>query len=163
MKSPSERQLEVDMESVDFRTGVARGQWGVPDSEAPAWPRRLFWVAAAKRDNSAERFVVMLDCEGYRKPSPTGNFWDMKANDFLRDPTRRPRGKPGSVTAMVFRIDWENCTAFYHPYDRKASVGHPDWPKSCANRVWTDKHTIADYLDEVHRLLNSGDYLGGTG
>ena len=163
MKSPSERLLELDMQSAAYRAGVASGLWGVLDAPVLDWPRRLFWLAAPPRPNSAEKFIVMLDCQGYRKPSPTGNFWDVAAGDFLRDPARRPKGKDGSVVAKVFRTDWKNCVAFYHPFDRTASVDHHDWPSSCANRIWTDQHAVADFLDEIHRLLNSGDYIGGTG
>lgn len=75
-------------------------------------------------------------------------------------PAKRPKGKPGSRVAMVFRLDWNNGTAFYHPYDRVAAQGHPDWATTQPHLVWTSDNTIVDFLEEFHSLLNSGDYLG---
>lgn len=161
--SPSERALIADMESAAYRDGVARGQWGVPEGVQPEWPLRYFWIAAAPREGSATRFVIRIDCDGYRTVQPTGNFWDLSGEAFLTDPNRRPKGRPGSTVEKVFRTDWENGTAFYHPYDRKAFGSHVQWAGTCANRIWSDRLTIVDYLDEFHRLLNSGDYIGGKG
>lgn len=162
-KSPSERAIDADMESAAYLDGVARGQWGVPEEPQPQWPFRQFWIAAVPREGSADRFVIRINCDGYRTIQPTGNFWDLKGNTFLIDPNRRPKGSPRSTVEKVFRTDWEGGTAFYHPYDRKAFSTHAQWAGTSTNRIWNDRLTIADYLDEFHRLLNSGDYIGGKG
>jgi hypothetical protein len=73
---------------------------------------------------------------------------------------KRPKGRPGSRFAKVFRTDWEGGRAFYHPYDRAAANSHADWPSTQPHLVWNANHTIVDYLAEFHALLNSGDYLG---
>ena len=74
--------------------------------------------------------------------------------------TKRPKGRPDSRVAKVFRTDWESGKAFYHPYDRMAAKGHTDWPKDQPSLIWDSDHTIVDYLEEIHSLLNSGDYIG---
>jgi hypothetical protein len=60
----------------------------------------------------------------------------------------------------VFRTDWEGGRAFYHPYDRLAAAGHPKWVAEQPSLIWDSTHTIVDYLEEIHFLLSSGDYLG---
>ena len=61
---------------------------------------------------------------------------------------------------MIFRTDWENGRAFYHPFDRAAVKSHPNWPKEQPHLIWTPERAIVDFLDEFHRLLHSGDYIG---
>ena len=149
--------------SAEFRIGVAKDKWGLPEPNVlprqPDWPKRVFWIAAAPRTASPERFYISLDIAGYRSVSPTGTFWNPSTGCML-DPSKRPKGKPDTRFAKVFRTDWEQGTAFYHPYDRVAAQGHPDWPKQHPHLVWSSNHTIVDYLEELHALLNSEDYIG---
>jgi hypothetical protein len=104
-----------------------------------------------------------MDAAGYRAVPPTGSFWDPATRSLL-DLKNWPKGKPGSRFAKVFRTDWNNRTAFYHPYDRVAAEGHKEqWKqgaKEDTRRRWTSEHTIVDYLEEFHGLLNCGDYVG---
>lgn len=163
MEAPDERLFREDLQSADFINGVAKGQWGMPSTDAlPAdlvWPKVVLWIAAAARPNSPDRFYVVLDAAGYRSVPPTGTFWDLSEKSTLGH-AKRPKGKPNSRVAMVFRTDWNNGTAFYHPYDRVAAQGHADWPAAQPHLVWNSNHTIVDFLNEFHLLLNSGDYLG---
>jgi hypothetical protein len=41
-----------------------------------------------------------------------------------------------------------------------AAQGHPHWAKDQLHLAWTANHTIVDYLEEFHVLLNGGDYVG---
>jgi hypothetical protein len=163
MEKPDQRLFEHDLQSAEFRIGAEKGRWGLPGSgvspENLAWPIVILWIAAAPRPGAPERFYVMLDAAGYRTVPPTGMFWDSEGKTVLV-PARRPKGKPNSRVAMVFRVDWNNATAFYHPYDRVAAQGHTDWTTTQPHLVWTSNHTIVDFLEEFHSLLNSGDYLG---
>ena len=163
MKPPDQAILESDLVSAEFRIGVAKGVWGLPDldvvPEEVVWPKVIFWIAAGPRPNSPERFYIALDAAGYRSVPPTGTFWDPNTKTTLEF-EKRPKGKPDSRFAKVFRTDWENGRAFYHPYDRVAAQGHPDWAKQQPHLVWTNNHTIVDYLEEFHSLLHCGDYLG---
>jgi hypothetical protein len=90
---------------------------------------------------------------------PTGTFWDPGTGSVLT-PEKRPRGKADSRFAKVFRTDWKDGLAFYHPYDRVAIEGHDKWPQEQPSLIWNADHTIVDYLEEFRSLLNSGDYLG---
>ena len=78
----------------------------------------------------------------------------------MLDAARRPKGKDDSRFAKVFRTDWNKGRAFYHPYDRVAAEGHPDWRTQQPRLVWTSERSIVDYLEEIRSLLNSDDYVG---
>jgi hypothetical protein len=162
MEKPDQRLFDEDLLSAEFRSGVAKGHWGIPDPEVLpenlAWPNRILWLAAAPRDKSPDQFHVYLDLAGYRSVPPTGTFWDPNTKATL-EISKRPKGKPGSRFAMVFRTDWKNASAFYHPYDR-AAADHTEWPKQQPHLIWTSNHTIVDYLEEFYSLLNCGDYVG---
>jgi len=163
MEKPDQRLFEDDLSSAEFRTGVAKGFWDLAGAdvlpEGLAWPNRIFWMAAAARVNAPGRYYIQLDLSGYRSVPPTGTFWDPNTKTVLDFP-KRPKGKSDSRFAKVFRTDWEKGSAFYHPYDRVAAQGHPKWAAEQPHIIWTSNHTIVDYLEEFHSLLNCGDYLG---
>ncbi len=162
MDKPDQRLFGEDLLSAEFKAGAAKGFWGIPDQdlvpEPPEWPNRVLWIAAAERPNAPQRYFVLLDLSGYRSVPPTGTFWDVSTKAAL-EIEKRPKGAPNSRFAKVFRTDWKNH-AFYHPYDRIAAQEHADWPTTQPHLIWTGNHTIVDYLQEIHSLLNSGDYLG---
>ena len=145
MKSPSQRLFEGDLQSADFRSGVLKEHWGVA---AVDWPRVILWVRAAPRAGAPDRYHVALDLEGYRAAAPTGSFWDPTSEAML-DTARRPKGKEGSRFAKVFRTDWEEGKAFYHPYDRVAADSHP----KLANAATAPRLDIGAH----HRRLPGGD------
>ena len=163
MEQPDQRLFEEDLLSAEFRSGLAKGQWDLPGQDllpdGLAWPNIVLWIVAAARPNAPDRFYVLLDAAGYRSVPPTGTFWDLNTKSVL-DLSKRPKGKPGSRVAKVFRTDWNSGSAFCHPYDRVAAQGHPNWAAEQPHLVWTSNHTIVDFLEEFHSLLNSGDYVG---
>jgi hypothetical protein len=163
MDKPDQRLFEHDLSSAEFRIGAEKRRWGVSAAEVLptnlAWPNVILWIAAAARPNSPDLFHILLDAAGYRNASPTGMFWDPNTKATL-DLAKRPKGTPNSRVAKVFRTDWNSGTAFYHPYDRVAAQGHAEWPKEQPHLIWTPDHTIVDFLEEFHSLLNSGDYIG---
>jgi len=163
MDTPDQRLFEADLGSAEFRAGSLKGYWGLAGAdilpEPSAWPMRVLWIAAAPRPNAPDRYYVRRDLSNYRTVAPTGTFWDPSTKDSL-ELAKRPKGRPGSRFAMVFRTDWEGGKAFYHPYDRVAAQGHANWPREQPSLIWDSNHTIVDCLEEFHSLLNCGDYLG---
>lgn len=163
MDKPDQRLFEADLATAEFRAGALKGYWGLGGPnvlpEQPAWPIRILWVQPAVREGAPDRFYLRLDLEGYRTMPPTGTFWDPGTGSVLT-PEKRPRGKADSRFAKVFRTDWKDGLAFYHPYDRVAIEGHDKWPQEQPSLIWNADHTIVDYLEEFRSLLNSGDYLG---
>lgn len=163
MDKPDQRLFAADLDSAEFRVGALKGYWGLAGTEVlpepPEWPVRILRVQSAAREGAPDRFFLRLDLEGYRTASPTGTFWDLNTGAALIA-EKRPKGKKDSRCAKVFRTDWEGGGAFYHPYDRVAATGHPQWITEQPSLIWGSNHTIVDYLEEIHSLLNSGDYLG---
>lgn len=164
MSPPDQRAFEADLEEADFCIGIAKGFWGLAEQEVLppglGWPKVVLWVKATARPNAPAQFNVLLDCTNYRAVSPTGTFWDPETKQFLAT-QKRPKGKPGSRVAQVFRTDWNNGTAFYHPYDRVASQTHPGWSNEYHHLIWDSTSTISDFLQVVlYDLLNSEDYIG---
>jgi len=165
MFPPDQRLFELDLQSADYRNGVAKGLWGEAEFNArpddAAWPNVYLWMTAAPRTGAPDRFYVALDLAGYRKVPPTGPFWDPVKKQTL-ELGRWPKGKPSSRFALVFRTDGFTFAgrAFYHPYDRSPLSDHPGWPSEQPHLVWTNAHTIVNYLEEFQSLLTSGDYVG---
>jgi len=162
MKKPDQRAFEADIEDADFQIGFDKGMWGLADAtqlpESLVWPKAVLWVAVAQRENTPQRFYLVLDLDNYRAVAPTGPFWDMGTKSALPI-TKWPKGKSGSRVAKVFRTDWKD-NALYHPYDRVAADSHKQWKTEQSHLIWDSQHTIVDYLTEIHGLLNSGDYIG---
>jgi hypothetical protein len=154
MDTPDKRALLSDLEDAPFQIGVANGYWGLAEI---AWPFAVFWVAAALRPNSPDRFFVRLDFQGYPTQAPTGNFCDPTTKEALPS-GRRPKGR--ERVEKVFRTDWEGGRAFYHPYDRGAAASHPNWAQESPRRAWTRDRSIVDLLGVLHDLLNSSEYTG---
>jgi hypothetical protein len=163
MKHPDQRLFEEDLLSAEFRNGAVKGLWGLPSPDilpdGVVWPKVILWIAAPARPTAPDRFYICLDATGYRSEPPTGTFWDL-ANKASLEFAKRPKGKSDSRFAKVLRTDWEGGSAFYHPYDRVAAKGHPNWVTEQPHLIWTADHTIVDYLEEFQSLFNSGDYLG---
>lgn len=163
MESPAQRIFEADSRSAHFRNGVQKGFWDLATGDAVpgdlSWPNIIFWLHAPPRDKAPDRFYVRVDLTGYRTCSPTGTFWDPEKKSTLEF-GKRPKGRSNSRVAKVFRTDWEDGRAFYHPYDRMASASHPNWKSEQPHLVWDADHTIVDYLEEFYALLQSGDYIG---
>jgi hypothetical protein len=163
MQAPDERLFEADLVSAEFRIGAAKGQWGEFAVETLAaalkWPARILWIAAPPRPNAPGRFHLLLNLEGYRSVPPTGAFWNPDTQTALPK-AQWPKGKDNSRFAKVFRTDWKEAVAFYHPYDRVAANDHAQWPTEQPHLIWTANHTIVDYLEEIHSLFKRQDYLG---
>ena len=163
--SPDQCLLEEDLRSAGFRMRVVSGHWDQAEPEAlpadAAWPKRFFWIAAARREGAPGRYYLALDLKDYRSVAPTGPFWD-PAKKATLELAKWPRGKAGSRVAAVFKTSGFKGAgnALYHPYDRVGAHNHGRWPEQMPHRIWTDKHTIVDYLAEIHGLLNRGDYIG---
>ena len=163
MMPPDQRLFEADLGSAEFLVGASKGLWGHAEAGAlppgAAWPMVYLWMTAAARAGAPDKFYLVLDAAGYRSAPPTGTFWDPSAKTALGF-DKRPKGKPGSRFAKVFRTDWEGGRAFYHPYDRVTIESHPNWRNEQPHLVWTSAHTIVDYLEEFQALLTGEDYLG---
>jgi hypothetical protein len=111
-------------------------------------------IAVAARDE--HEYVLRFDCSGYPQNPPTARLWDSGKNAPL-DVASWPKGD-GRI-ASVFRSDWKAGTALYLPCDRAAIEGHDNWRTQHPSKIWCPSKGIAQYLEIVHELLQSKDYV----
>jgi hypothetical protein len=156
--APDERALREHVLCAAFQAGVAAGRWRLVSLE---WPFGVFAVTAADRDKSPGEFCARLDLTGYPNVGPTGSLWDQDQQAYLP-----MQGRPkGERVAMVFRCDnWPDAgsagRAMYAPWDRVALQSHAQWALSHPRASWHAGRTLTFVLDNIHELLNAGDYLG---
>ncbi len=147
---PDERALRADVASPGFRLGEVDGRWKLIAIE---WPHVFIGIIAKDERGHVLRF----DCTDFPAAPPTAGPWDRGGNTVLPF-DRWPRSKGGRLGA-VFRPEWKAGTALYLPCDREAIVGHENWRTEMPSKIWRPHDGIAQYLELVHELLHSHDYL----
>lgn len=158
---PEQQTLEADLTLPAFVYGENVGRWALVVDEHIAPPQALFWIAAAARSNSPDRRYVLFDYAGYRASRLSGWFWNLEESKPATV-NELPKMRSGTRGAQIIRITWSypESTHFYHPYDRYAIQKHANWINDYPDCAWDGTKTIVDYLQLIHRLLNSDDYLG---
>lgn len=146
---PDERALRADLESARFLSGEDRGRWKYCDLQ---WPH-VFIDVCAKDGRS---FTLRLNCNGYPANAPTGTFWDLHARHRL-DFSKWPTG--GDRIQQAFKPSWKDGDALYIPCDRESIVGHDAWLSQYPQMIWKPAQGITLYLEVVHALLQSRDYV----
>jgi hypothetical protein len=151
---PDERAFRMDATKAAFRLGHFESRWMLIDI---AWPVVLIGVLAKDKREYALRF----DCSDYPQTPPTAGPWDVERSAPLAS-NLWPRSNGGRVGA-VFRVDWKNGTALYLPCDRESLQGHDNWRTEMPSKIWRPADGIIQYLELVHELLNSRDYVPPVG
>jgi hypothetical protein len=150
--TPDERAFRAEIASGKFLAGVARGKWRL---FSVVWPVAVIGMTA--RD--ATVFHFRFDCQNYPETPPTARPWDHQRN-APATPEHWPKGT-GRVAA-VFRPDWKGGSALYLPCDRLSIEGHGNWRSDYPSMIWNPDRGITQYLEIVHELLTSRDYLPPT-
>jgi hypothetical protein len=147
--APDQRAFEADVTKATFRLGQTEGRWRLV---AITWPYALIGITA----KDGHEYILRLNSAGYPQAAPTGGPWDTDSNQVLAFDLW-PRGLGGRVSA-VFRTDWKNGTALYHPCDRESLVGHDNWRIEMPSKIWRPDVGIVQYLELVYELLHCRDY-----
>lgn len=150
MNGPDQRAFEADAEKAAFRLGQAEGRWRLVET---TWPFVFIGVTA----KDGREFILRFNCAGYPQAAPTAGPWDQKTNAILAFDLW-PRGQGGRVSA-VFRTDWKDGSALYLPCDRESMAGHDNWRHEMPSKIWRPADGIVQYLEIVHELLQSRDYV----
>ena len=156
--SPDNIIFNAHVAGGNFQTGLAQGMWGFPalPGDLP-WPYAVLWVKAADKKDAPEKYFFRFTLDGYPTTPPSACPWDNDKAQIL-DPALWPRGGP--VTMSIFNPGWKSF-ALYTPLDRVAQDGHGEWMNKHPSLWWTPKFQITDYLNFLHRNLNSSDYAPG--
>ncbi len=148
LATPDARAFQADIDGPLFQMGVADGKWRLL---ALNWPHAVIEVTAA-----VGVFAFRFELTGFPAQQPTGQPWDAALNSPLVH-HKWPRSKGGRVKD-VFRTDWLGGTALYLACDRLTIQGHQHWVTQMPARLWKPDGSIAQYLEEIHVLLNSQDF-----
>lgn len=147
--APDEQSLRADLVSARFFSGEDRNRWQFKKLE---WPH--LYVNVTARDG--REFTLRLNCSGFPSSAPTGTFWDLATNSLLAF-GYWPQG--GERIRLALRPDWKNGTALYIPCDRESFIGHDGWATQYPQLIWKPAKGISHYLEVVHELLQSRDYV----
>jgi hypothetical protein len=150
VSGPDQRAFEADAAKAAFRLGQTEGRWRLVEM---AWPFVFIGVTA----KDGREYILRFNCAGYPQAAPTAGPWDQKTNVILAFDSW-PRGQGGRVSA-VFRTDWKNGAALYLPCDRESIAGHENWRHEMPSKIWRPADGIVQYLELVHELLQSCDYV----
>jgi len=148
--SPDQRAFEADVDKAAFRLGQLERRWHLLSIK---WP--FVYISITAKDGT--EFDFRFECTDYPRTEPTGGPWDLQ-RDAVLAAERWPQGNGGRVSA-VFRLDWEAGRALYHPCDRVSIRGHQNWLTEMPALIWRPADGIVQYLEQVHELLHSKDYL----
>ena len=147
--APDEQALHADLQSARFLAGEDRHRWQFKQLQ---WPHLLVSIVA--KDGRA--YTLRLNCSGFPSLPPTGTFWDMPTGRRL--PFEQwPQG--GQRIQMAFKPGWKNGDALYIPCDRESIAGHDAWAAQYPQLIWNPAKGISHYLEVVHELLQSRDYV----
>lgn len=145
--SPTALRLLADLGNEDVEIGSDAGRWRVVSVSD------TFLYVEVQIGDSASYVGIRIDYADYPATAPAGVVWDVAADT----PLAIERWPVGSLAETVFRKDWSvaNGGALYAPWDRVAIPGHPDWPAAHPGKIWNPSRSIAHYLRETRRVLES--------
>lgn len=150
--APDEQAARVDLESGRFLAGEARKRWRLVSVDWPA-------VQIAVRARDGCEYVLRFHCSDYPQNPPTARLWDANKNAPLEF-ALWPKG--GGRIAAVFNCSWKSGIALYLPCDRTAIEGHDNWRSEHPSKIWNPSKGITQYLEIVHEILQSRDYVART-
>jgi len=146
---PDEKILMSHLKSGRYLSGEARRRWNLISIN---WPLAMIDIIAS----DSREFTLRFDCSNYPVSPPTARLWDINT-DAPAANGAWPQGT-GRVAA-VFRTDWKGGSALYLPCDRVTIEGHANWRTEYPSMIWNPERGIVQYLEIVHELLNSRDYV----
>lgn len=157
LRRPDEQAFQDEVDGGSFQLAVHLGRWRIVRL---AWPLADIEVAAAPRPGAPDAYGFRFDCTNYPQSPPTARLWETAANAPL--PVNRwPAGR--SRVPAVFRPKWHKGACLYLPCDRQSISGHDNWRTQYPSLIWRPEKGIQLYLEALHELLNSSDYMGVTG
>jgi hypothetical protein len=154
VESPDKVAFVSHLAAPAFRCGEFEGRWRLVEIR---WPYSVIAVSATARARSPTEFGFRFLCDGYPGQPVSCQPWDMTGGSPLA-PVRWPKGK--AIVPSVFRPDWKGGSCLYLPADRNSIVGHDAWRHQHPSRLWRSDIGITCYLDIIHELLHSTDYVG---
>jgi hypothetical protein len=154
LEPPDKLAFRIHLAAPEFRCGEAEGRWRLVSLN---WPHAIIFVRAEHRPGAPPEFGFRFLCDHYPSLPVSCQPWDV-ATDGPLSFMQWPKGK--LVIPSIFRPDWKLGTCLYLPADRNSIEGHDGWQHQHPSRLWRPDIGITCYLDIIHELLHSTDYVG---
>lgn len=154
---PDEQAFLDEVAEGGFQLAVHLGRWRIVRI---AWPIVEVEITAAPRAGAPDTYGFRFDCTGYPQDPPTAQPW-LPATGTPLPFGLWPVG--ARRVSAVFRPDWQNGTCLYAPCDRTSIAGHANWSQEHPAYIWCPEKGLQQYLEFLHELLNSVDYMGVRG
>jgi hypothetical protein len=135
-----------------FQHGLGTGMWGL-QTEAPAttWPVIMIWIQADPKYYEPGKCYFKFTLDGYPQAAPGACPWDTETHSALAAASW-PKGS--AKLNPVFNPTWR-ADSLYAPFDRAALPGHDEWKTKYPEYYWQSSFKFTDYVQYIHRLLNS--------
>jgi hypothetical protein len=154
---PDEQAFLDEVAEGGFQLAVYLGRWRIV---RVAWPIVEVEITAAPRAGAPDTYGFRFDCTGYPQDPPTARPL-LPATGAPLPFGLWPAG--ARRVSAVFRPDWQNGNCLYAPCDRMSIAGHANWHQEHAAHIWRPEKGLQQYLEFLHELLNSVDYMGVRG
>ena len=143
--------VEKHLQVPAFCLGKAQEKWRLINK---SWPDYVFEVKA----RCGKWWCLKVNLEGYPVTAPKGQFWSNEENRPLNHERETPNalGTRNKETDRVFLAFSSQNESIYAPFDRRRLGQYDD---STLNSRWTSEKTVTFYLENIHALLNSWDYI----
>lgn len=113
----------------------------------------LVYFSLSSRD--AERYRLLIICDGYKNSPPDAIFVDATGSKMTKS------AWPDGDNRFHEYIKPPNDCFICMPLIRGGIARHPEWQTNAAADVWDPaRHTIVDICNFVQRELNTAHYTG---
>jgi hypothetical protein len=143
---PDQRQVESDLDEINFRAGVLTGRWRVIALEFPCLD---FAIAGTERDGSQREYGFRADLSNFPSQAPMVQIWDFEKRQAL-DPAHRPKGN--RRIEVTFQR-WGSDTV-YRPWERMTGP-HNSNAVNFPHLAWRPDRRLSFIFEDLHGILNS--------
>jgi len=152
-KSPAQRTLEAQLDSVRMVVGIEAGRWAVLKV---CWPD--LYIRVTGRDLETGRTFshdFHLECQGYPDPGPFVERWAfVEDKECGSRPPAPTVGSPGFIDALK---DWNPTPSMhggiYRAWQRHAA-SHGNWAEKRPEQAWHRNRDIVFILEHLYALVS---------
>jgi hypothetical protein len=146
-RSPVMVAIDTDLDSTEFKVGVARGFWRLVDTKFPVY---VFAVTQVLANEASKEYFFRFELDGYPAAAPKVLIWDVEKAQMLE---AQLRPNQNQVQRQAFK-DWGDHTV-YRPWER-CSGAHNNWNSTYPKLAWNPTRKLTFPLNDLHQILNRG-------
>lgn len=139
--------IDTDLDSTEFKVGVARGFWRLVEARFPFY---IFAVTQQASSGPGKEYFFRFELNGYPAVGPKALIWDLEKAQPLETPLRPNHNQ---VQREAFK-DWGDHTV-YRPWER-CSGAHNNWNTTYSKLAWNPTRNLTYPLNDLYQILNRG-------